>query len=50
MNSIVGNRFVILPGFRNPETDISAKSCIENYLLNRDVYLIKMLSSWTADS
>jgi agmatine deiminase len=48
MNWLVGNGFVIVPGFGNPETDISAKSRIENYFPNRDVYLIEMLSSWAA--
>jgi agmatine deiminase len=48
MNWLVGNGFVIVPGFGNPETDISAKSRIESYFPNRDVYLIEMLSSWAA--
>ena len=48
MNWLVGNGFVIVPGFGNPKTDISAKSRIENYFPNRDVYLIEMLSSWAA--
>jgi len=48
MNWLVGNGFVIVPGFGNLETDISAKSRIENYFPNRDVYLIEMLSSWAA--
>ena len=48
MNWLVGNGFVIVPGFGNPETDTSAKSRIENYFPNRDVYLIEMLSSWAA--
>jgi agmatine deiminase len=48
MNWIVGNGFVIAPGFGNSETDISAKSRIENYFPNRDVYIIEMLSSWAA--
>ena len=48
MNWIVGNGFVIAPGFGNLETDIAAKSRIENYFPNRDVYIIEMLSSWAA--
>ena len=48
MNWLVGNGFVIAPSFGNPETDFSAKMRIENYFPNRDVYLIKMLSSWAA--
>ena len=48
MNWIVGNGFVIAPGFGNSETDISAKFRIENYFPNRDVYIIEMLSSWAA--
>jgi agmatine deiminase len=48
MNWLVGNGFVIVPGFGNPETDITAKSRIESYFPDRDVYLIDMLSSWSA--
>ncbi len=48
MNWLVGNGFVIVPGFGNPETDVSAKSRIESYFPNRDVHLIEMLSSWAA--
>ena len=48
MNWLVGNGFVIVPGFGNPETDIPAKSRIESYFPNRRVYLIEMLSSWAA--
>ena len=48
MNWLVGNGFVIVPGFGNPETDIPAKSRIESYFPNRDVHLIEMLSSWAA--
>jgi agmatine deiminase len=48
MNWLVGNGFVIVPGFGNPETDILAKSRIESYFPNRKVYLVEMLSSWAA--
>ena len=48
MNWLVGNGFVIVPGFGNPDTDIPAKSRIETYFPNRDVHLIEMLSSWAA--
>ena len=48
MNWLIGNGFVIVPGFGNPETDIPAKSRIESYFPNRKVYLIEMLSSWAA--
>ena len=48
MNWLVGNGFVIVPGFGNLETDAQAKSRIESYFPNRDVYLIEMLSSWAA--
>ena len=48
MNWLVGNGFVIIPGFGNPETDVPAKSRIESYFPNRDVHLIEMLSSWAA--
>ena len=48
MNWLVGNGFVIVPSFGNPETDFSAKLRIERYFPNRDVYLIEMLNSWAA--
>ena len=48
MNWLVGNGFVIIPGFGNPETDIQAKSRIESYFPNRDVHVIEILSSWAA--
>ena len=48
MNWLVGNGFVIVPGFGNPETDNRAKSRIETYFPSRDVYIIEMLSSWAA--
>ena len=48
MNWLVGNGFVIVPGFGNPDTDIPAKSRIESYFPNRDVHLIEMLSSWAS--
>ena len=48
MNWLVGNGFVIVPGFGNPDTDIPAKSRIESYFPNRDVHIIEMLSSWAA--
>ena len=48
MNWLVGNGFVIVPGFGNPDTDNLAKSRIEKYFPNRDVHIIEMLSSWAA--
>jgi len=48
MNWLVGNGFVIVPGFGNPDTDFSAKLRVESYFPDRDVYLIEMLSSWAA--
>ncbi len=48
MNWLVGNGFVIAPGFGNSITDANAKSRIETYFPNRDVYIIEMLSSWAA--
>ena len=48
MNWLVGNGFVIVPGFGNPDTDSQAKSRIESYFPNRDVHLIEMLSSWVS--
>jgi agmatine deiminase len=47
MNWLVGNGFVIVPGFGNPKTDTKAKSRIKSYFPGRDVYLIEMLSSWS---
>ena len=43
MNWLVGNGFVIVPGFGNPETDIAAKSRIESYFPNRNVYLLSLI-------
>ena len=48
VNWLVGNGFVIVPGFGNPKTDAAAKSRIENYFPNRDVHIVEMLSSWAA--
>ena len=48
VNWLVGNGFVIAPGFGNPKTDAAAKSRIENYFPNRDVYIVEMLNSWAA--
>ena len=48
MNWLVGNGFVIAPGFGNLKTDLAAKLRIENYFPGRDVYLIEMLNSWSA--
>lgn len=48
MNWLVGNGFVIVPGFGNVKIDVAAKSRIESYFPGRDVYLIEMLNSWSA--
>lgn len=48
MNWLVGNGFLIAVGFDNPETDAAAKSRLEHYFPDRDVYVIEMLSSWAA--
>ena len=48
INWLVGNGFVIIPGFGNSETDINAKLRIESYFPNRDVHVIEILSSWAA--
>ena len=48
MNWLVGNGFVIVPGFGNLKTDVAAKSRIESYFPGRDVYLIEMLNSWSS--
>ena len=45
MNWLVGNGFVIVPGFRNPNKDIPAKSRIKSYFSNQYVHLIEMFSS-----
>ncbi len=46
MNWIVGNGFVIVVGFGNPDTDEAAKQRVESYFPGRDVYVIEMLQSW----
>ena len=48
VNWLVGNGFVIVPGFGNPKTDAAAKVRIESYFPNRDVHIVEMLSSWAA--
>jgi agmatine deiminase len=48
MNWLVGNGFVIVPGFGNLETDTRAKARISSYFPSREVYLIEILSSWAA--
>ncbi|MDG0970499.1 MAG: agmatine deiminase family protein [Porticoccaceae bacterium] len=48
MNWLVGNGFVIVPGFGNLKTDVAAKSRVESYFPGRDVYVIEMLNSWSA--
>jgi len=48
MNWMVGNGFLIIVGFDNPETDAAAKLRMETYFPGRDVHVIEMLSSWAA--
>ena len=48
MNWVVGNGFVIVVGFNNPETDAAAKLRIESYFPGRDVHVVEMLSSWAS--
>ena len=47
-NWIVGNGFVLLVGFNNPETDLAAKSRVESYFPGRDVHVVEMLGSWAS--
>lgn len=47
-NWIVGNGFVLLVGFNDPETDSAAKSRVESYFPGRNVHVIEMLRSWTS--
>ncbi len=47
-NWIVGNGFVLLVGFDDPETDQAAKSRVESYFPGRDVHVVEMLSSWAS--
>ena len=48
VNWIVGNGFVILVGFSNPQTDRAAKSRVETYFPGRDIHVVEMLSSWAS--
>ncbi len=48
MNWIVGNGFVLLVGFDNPETDHAAKARVESYFPGRDVHVVEMLDSWAS--
>ncbi len=48
VNWIVGNGFVILVGFGNPQTDLAAKSRVESYFPSRDIHVVEMLSSWAS--
>ena len=48
MNWLVGNGFVLVVGFGDPETDAAAKARIEGYFPGRDVHVIEMLDSWAA--
>lgn len=47
-NWIVGNGFVLLVGFDNPEADLAAKSRVESYFPGRDVHIVEMLRSWAS--
>ena len=46
VNWIVGNGFVLLVGFDNPETDEAAISRVESYFPGRKVHMVEMLRSW----
>ena len=48
VNWIIGNGFVILVGFGNPQTDRAAKSRVESYFPGRDIHVVEMLSSWAS--
>ena len=47
-NWLVGNGFVLVVGFDNPQTDAAAKSRIESYFPGRDVHVVNMLDSWAS--
>ncbi|MDE0309115.1 MAG: agmatine deiminase family protein [Acidiferrobacterales bacterium] len=48
VNWIVGNDFVLLVGFDNPETDSAAKARVESYFPGREVHVVEMLRSWAS--
>lgn len=48
VNWTVGNGFVLLVGFGNPQTDSAAKARVQSYFPGRDVHVIEMLSSWAS--
>ena len=48
VNWIVGNGFVLLVGFDNPETDAAAKARVESYFPDREVHVVEMLRSWAS--
>ena len=48
VNWIVGNGFVLMVGFDNPDTDAAAKARVESYFPNRQVHLVEMLKSWAS--
>ncbi|MCS5637422.1 MAG: agmatine deiminase family protein [Myxococcota bacterium] len=48
LNWGVGNGWVILVGFGNPQTDNAAKAQLEQWFPGRDVHVVEMLDSWVA--
>ena len=46
LNWLVGNGYVITVGFGDEAADRAAKSRIESYFPDRDVYVVEMLASW----
>jgi len=48
LNWGVGNGWVILVGFCNPERDNAAKTKLEEWFPGREVHVIEMLDSWSA--
>ena len=46
MNWIVGDGYVISPGFGDTKADTNAKARLQSYFPGRDVYVIEMLESW----
>ena len=48
MNWLVGNGFVIAPGFGHVEADEAAQARLEAWFPGRDVVVLEMLDSWIA--
>jgi len=48
MNWLVGNGFVITTGYGDARLDNQAKSRLQHYFPDRDIYVLPMLKSWAA--